>query len=186
MASLQIANDSAMVAVFDDAKVNFQLVAGGVPTGRWLTRRNRLLESNPALADRIPYAGIRHYALPTIYESLTVRKGGQRSPVFAGEAGTLPDLVLNADLAMYPCLHFLTEKKVAAPWRMERWYTLVGPYVVFECHQYFERPAGGQSDPLRAWERIISELMQVVDVVAWGTGQETALASVIRGASNGG
>jgi hypothetical protein len=181
MARMQIANESVMVAVFDDTKVNFQLAAEGIPDGRWLTRRNRLVEVDSGLVRNVPYPGIYCYHLPTAFESLTVRKGGERAPAFQGEAGTLPDLLVDADLAMYPCLHFLAEKKVAAPWRMERWYTLVGPYLVFECQQYFELPGGRDDSPLRSWERIISELQQVVDVVAWGTGREVELHSVIGG-----
>ena len=181
MASTQIANESVMVAVFDDTKVNFQLAAKGIPDGRWLTRRNRLVEVDPALLSNLQHAGIYCYHLPTVFESLTVRREGERVPAFQGEAGTLPSVVADADLDMYPCLHYLAEKKVAAPWRMERWYTLVGRYLVFECQQYFERPGGGHDSPLRSWERIISDLQQVVDVVAWGQGEEMELHSLIRG-----
>jgi len=179
MASMQIANQSVMVAVFDDTKVNFQLAAEGIPDGRWLTRRNRLVEIGPARSGNAQHAGIYCYRLPTVFESLTVRKGGEPAPTFQAEAGTLPDLLVDADLDMYPCLHYMAEKKVAAPWRLERRYTLVGPYLVFECQQYFERSGSGHDNPLRSWERIISDLQQVVDVVAWGRGEEMELHSVI-------
>ncbi|MCG2769273.1 MAG: hypothetical protein L6435_12960 [Anaerolineae bacterium] len=181
MAGMEICNDAVMVKVFDDTKVNFQLVADGTPDGRWLTRRKRLIEASADILGDVPYLGIYYYSLPTIYESLTVRKGGEPRPFFDAKAGELPELLDDADLDMYPCLHFLAHKRVAAPWRIERWYTLVGPYMIFECQQYFERPAGEEKSPLRAWERIISELHQVVDVAAWGTDRDMELHSVIRG-----
>ena len=181
MAGMEISNDAVMLKVFNDTRVNFQQVADGTPDGRWLTRRNRLIEASADILGNVPYLGICYYSLPTIYESLTVRKEGEPSPFFDTKAGELPELLDDADLDMYPCLHFLAHKKVAAPRRMERWYTLVGPYMIFECQQYFERPVGEQKSPLRAWERIISELHQVVDVVAWGTDRDMELHSVIRG-----
>jgi hypothetical protein len=161
--------------------VNFQLAAEGIPDGRWLTGRNRLIEVDPALLGNAQWAGVFCYHLPTVFERLTVRKEGARVPAFQGEAGTLPGTIANADLDMYPCLHFLAEKKVAAPWRMERWYTLVGRYLVFECQQYFELAGTERDSPGRSWERIISDLQQVVDVVAWGRGEEMELHSVLRG-----
>jgi len=181
MASLEIWNDRVMVAVFDDTKVNFQLMRGENPDGHWLTRHNRLVEATAKIYGHVPYLGVSYYNLPTIYESLAVRKEGAPSPVFEAQAGELPALIEEADLDMYPCLHFLAHRRVAAPWRMERWYTLVGPYVVFECHQYFERRAARGERRKQSWERVISQLQQVVDVVAWGTGQEMELHSVIGG-----
>ena len=186
MASMRIWNDVVMVAVFNDTKLNLQLMSGGRPDGRWLTRRNRLIEASAKILGDVPYLGVRYYSLPTIYESLTVRKGGEPHPFFDAKAGELPDVLDDADLDMYPCLHFLEHRRVAAPWRMERWYTLVGPYMIFECQQYFEQPAGRGKNPLRSWERIISELHQVVDVVAWGTGQDVELHAVIGGGDDPG
>jgi hypothetical protein len=179
MASLEVWNDVALVAVFHDTKVNFQVVLGGVPNGRWLTRRKRLVEANAEVFGEVPFVGVHYYVLPTIFESLCVRREGNPAPLFEEQAGRLPQVLEDPDFDMYPCLHFLEERRVSEPWRMERWYTLIGPHLVFECNQYFERPLKGQRDTCRQWERIVSELRQVVDIVTWGAGEEFRSYSVM-------
>jgi hypothetical protein len=72
----------------------------------------------------------------------------------------------------------LEERKTGMPWRCERWYTLIGPYLVFENEQYFEL-----SRPLqhgKNWVRWIVQLQQVADLINWGENPLSPAVNLVR------
>lgn len=180
MQCLSIRNNQISVIVSEDAELQCRLTTEGRPDSRWVSAKHRLLEIATDPVSPKPYDGLRYYDIPRIYESLVVRVEGQLRPIFEERAGELPVLIEEAELGMYPSLHYLAERRSGDPMRSERWYTLVGPYLVFESCTYFERPARGISDPMRRWERVVMELQQVTDVVAWASGREMRWVSVFE------
>lgn len=165
MNSLDVWNENFLVSVFPDGGLNFRLVVEGRPTGAYLSETYSLAEvTDPVLYGELA-VGIARYALPAGYERLIVRREGEPQAELSQEKGDLPPEITTIDeeLEFYPCLHILRERRTALPWRLEQWYTLVGPYLVYDSSQYFEKDVvPGQ---FTRGERIIAEMRQVLDVL---------------------
>jgi hypothetical protein len=140
-----------------------------------------LLEGTLKLGELVPASGLLYYALPCVHESVTVHLEGMAAPVLERAVGQWPEGVDDDQLEVYPHLHFLEERKTGIPWRLERWYTLAGPYLVFDSQQYFERSRRRQHG--KDWERLIVQLRQVVDVAAWISNPVVATANLISPAT---
>lgn len=174
MNSLDVWNENFLITVFPDGGLNFQLVVEGRPTGVYLGEAYSLTE----VTDPGPFGelavGIARYPLPARYERVIVRREGEPQPALTQEKGDLPPEIAAVDEEMefYPCLHILRERRTALPWRLEQWYTLVGPYLIYDSSQYFEK--GVVPGQFARGERIIAELRQVLDVVRLVNGQSAA------------
>ena len=105
---------------------------------------------------------------------------GRAAPALERAAGQWPADVDDDQLEAYPHLHFLEERKTGIPWRLERWYTLAGPYLVFDSQQYFERSRPRQQG--KDWERLIVQLRQVVDVAVWMANPSVVVVNLISSA----
>lgn len=176
MQGLQVWNDQVLLRVSRDARLAFRLV----PDDKWYGDLE-LKEGVIEVVGAAPASGLLYYAIPCVFESLVVRMEGRAVPLLNRVAGTWPTAVNEDELETYPYLHFLEERRTGMPWRLERWYTLAGPYLIFDSQQYFERacPRQGGKD----WERLIVQLRQMVDLPAWV--QNTAVVAVNL-VSNGG
>jgi hypothetical protein len=106
--------------------------------------------------------GLQYYSVPCPFQFIQVRLEGSPKPLAEHSAGSWPMEVDDDMLETYPALHFLEERKTAAPWRLERWYTLAGSHIVFESEQYFERSRPRQVG--RDWERFIINWRQVINL----------------------
>ena len=177
MAYLEISNDHFYAFVFDDAKLNFQLAAGGRPGGAYVTRKNSLVEWSGKYSPDRPYNGVLYYAMPCVFESLRVQRVADGEVLYEASAGELPEAVRRADLAALPALRMSEERTVQRPWRLDRCYVPVEHYLVFDCVQFYERR---RPDQRKAWEQVHAELRQVVDVVGWARGEGLKDHSVIR------
>jgi len=124
--------------------------------------------------------GVLHYAMPSAHESLIVRLEGVAVPMLHRIRGKLPPEIDEDELETYPFLHYLEERKTGMPWRLERWYTLAGVYLVFDSEQYFERQRAVERG--MNWERLIVHVRQVADLVAWGADPESRADSLLLGA----
>jgi hypothetical protein len=129
--------------------------------------------------DMPPVKGLLYYPMSCAFESLVVRVEGITSPALDRAVGQWPEKVDDDELESYPHLHFLEERKTGMPWRLERWYTLAGPYLVFDSQQYFERPRSVQRG--KNWERLIVQLRQVVDLSVWEQGTAVGTVNLISG-----
>lgn len=89
----------------------------------------------------------------------------------------MPEVVRRADLTDLPALRVLEERTIRHPWRLDRRYTLVERYPVFNYEQLYERRRPGQR---KVWELMRADLRQVVDVVGWAKGERLDDHSVIR------
>ena len=109
-------------------------------------------------------AGVLQYPSGSVFERLVVRCERDVRPLVERRGGEWPDAVPEDELEVeaYPCIHFLEERRTGAPWRYERWYTLVGRLLILDSDQYFERSEGGA--PGRTWERFLVQLRQVFDL----------------------
>lgn len=136
-----------------------------------------LLDGTLKLGDLAPASGLLYYALPCVHESVAVHVEGMAAPVLDRAVGHWPADVDDDQLEVYPHLHFLEERKTGIPWRLERWYTLAGPCLVFESQQYFERSRPRQSG--KDWERLIVHLRQVVNAAAWAHNPSVTTVNLI-------
>jgi len=169
MQGLQIWNDQAMLRVSRDARLAFRLMPDGT-----FHQHVELQEGSTKVAGIAAVNGLLHYAMPCLFESLVVRVEGIAAPVLDRAIGQWPTAVDDDELETYPHLHLLEERKTGMPWRFERWYTLAGPYLIFDSEQYFERPRPVTRGT--RWERLIVQLRQVVDFVGWDSdGSATAV-----------
>ena len=169
MQGLEIWNDQGMIRVSRDARLAFRLM----PDGEF-HQHVELQEGSAKVAGIAAVNGLLHYAMPCLFESLVVRVEGIAAPVLDRAIGQWPMAVDDDELETYPHLHFLEERKTGMPWRFERWYTLAGPYLIFDSEQYFERPRPVARG--KRWERLIVQWRQVVDLVGWDSdGSATAV-----------
>jgi hypothetical protein len=198
MQGLQVCNEQAAILVSREGRLAVHLAGRTASAGRSpRARRGRgsrpergrdefsaeveLLEGTLKLGDLAPASGLLYYALPCVHESVTVHVEGMATPVLDRAVGQWPEDVDDDHLEAYPHLHFLEERKTGIPWRLERWYTLAGPYLVFESHQYSERSRPRQRG--KDWERLIVQLRQVVDVAAWTLNPLVAMVNLMSPAS---
>ncbi len=161
MQGLQVQNDQVVLRVFRDARFDFRLTAGGKSYGDF-----GLEEGSVEMVEAGPVSGLLYHAMPCVLESLVVRVEGMAALLINSAVGEWPVTVDDDELETYPYLHFMEERKTGMPWRFERWYTLAGPYLIFDSEQYFERSRPRQRG--KDWERLIVQLRQVVHLPAWG------------------
>jgi hypothetical protein len=135
------------------------------------------LEGYVEVAQIAPVTGLLYYALPCVLESLVVRLEGTAAPLISRTIGEWPPSLDDDELEAYPHLHFLEERRTGVPWRLERWYTLAGPYLVFDAQQYFERSCPRNHG--RDWERLIAQLRQVVDLPHWSQNRTGVVANLL-------
>jgi hypothetical protein len=157
MKALILRNDRVAVRVGCDG----QIAVHGFPQGK---ERARLLleEGTIDLPGTLALAGVLRYPSGSVFESLVVRRERDGRPLVERCGGTWPDGVLEDELETYPCIHFLEERRTGAPWRYERWYTLVGNLLILDSDQYFERSEGAA--PGKTWERFLVQLRQAFDL----------------------
>jgi hypothetical protein len=160
MEGLQVWNDQVAIRVSRDGRLATRLMARDE-----FSAEVELVEGVLKLNDLAPASGLLYYALPCVHETVAVHVEGMAAPVLERAVGEWPAEVDDDHLETYPHLHFLEERKTGIPWRFERWYTLAGPYLVFDSQQYFERSRPRQRG--KDWERLIVHLRQVVDLAAW-------------------
>lgn len=176
MQGLHVWNEQVAIRVSRDGRLALR------PAGRdEFSGQVELLEGVIKLGDLAPASGLLYYALPCVYETATVHVEGTAAPVLERALRQLPEDIDDDHLEAYPHLHFLEERKTGIPWRLERWYTLAGPYLIFDSQQYFERSRPRQRG--RDWERLIVQLRQVVDVTAWTQNPLAATVNLISSAS---
>ena len=108
-----------------------------------------------------------------------MRVEGVAAPVLNRVVGEWPAAVDDDQLETYPYLHFLEERKTGTPWRLERWYTLAGQYLIFDSEQYFERTELQHRG--KNWERFIVQLRQVVNLSAWALSTQVGAVNLISG-----
>ena len=176
MQSLQVWNEQVAIRVSREGRLAVRPVAHDE-----FPAEVEPLEGSLKLGELAPASGLLYYALPCVYETVTVHVEGMVAPVLDRAVGQWPADVDDDHLETYPHLHFLEERKTGIPWRLERWYTLAGPYLVFDSQQYFERSRPRQRG--RDWERLIVHLRQVVDVAAWTQNPLAATVNLISSAS---
>ena len=172
MQGLQVWNEQVAIRVTREGRLAVRLAARDE-----FSAEVDLSEGVLELGDLAPASGLLYYALPCVYESVTVLVEGMPTPVLERAAGQWPADVDDDHLEAYPHLHFLEERKTGIPWRLERWYTLAGPYLVFDSQQYFERSRPRQRG--KDWERLIVQLRQVVDVAAWSLSPPVATVNLM-------
>lgn len=160
MQGLQLQNDQIALRVSRDARLDVRLMKDGQSCVAL-----DLQEGSIQVTGTAPVAGLLHYAMPSVFESLAVRLEGAPSALIQRTSGRWPAAIDGDELEFYPHLHFLEERKTGIPWRSERWYTLAGSHLVFESEQYFERACPRQHG--KNWERLIVHLQQVVHLLEW-------------------
>jgi len=171
MQGLQVRNEQLAIQVSREGRLGLRLA------GDEFSGQVELMEGTLKLGDLAPASGLLYYVLPCAHESVSVQVEGMAAPVLERAVGQLPEDIDDDRLEAYPHLHFLEERKTGIPWRLERWYTLAGPYLVFDSQQYFERPRPRQRG--RDWERLIVHLRQVVDAAAWAQNPSGATGNLI-------
>jgi len=144
----------------------------GASSGSCLNQE--LQEGEVLIETMAPVTGLYYYAVPCVFENLTVHREGNATALLDGSSGQWPSEVNDDELDTYPHLHFLEERKAGSPWRLERWYTLASRFLIFESEQYLERSCPKQHG--KDWERLIVQLRQVTDVTAW-TGRTAGSAT---------
>lgn len=154
MQPLKLWNDQVEVFVSRDALLSFRLTQG---EGRFALREGTAQVRGGELIE-----GLFYHQMPCWFESLVVREEGVPEPLLQRVAGSWPADVDDDQLEMYPQLHFLEQRKTGLPWRYERWYSLIGTYLVFESDQYFERSRSHERG--KNWARFIVQLRQVVNL----------------------
>ncbi|KPL24212.1 MAG: hypothetical protein AMJ93_02865 [Anaerolineae bacterium SM23_84] len=170
MQGLEVWNDQVLIRVFRGGRLAFRAMPDGDFEGHYELQEGRVEAPGTA-----PVTGLLHYALPCIHERVVVRVEGVAVPLLDRAVGEWPAAVDDDQLETYPHLHFLEERKTGMPWRFERWYTIAGPYLVFDSEQYFERQRVVERG--KNWERLILQLRQVVDLSA---GERSAQTTVER------
>jgi hypothetical protein len=176
MQGLQVSNEQVAIGVSREGRLALRLA-----TRDEFSAEVELLEGTLKLGDLAPASGLLYYALPCVHESVTVCVEGAVAPVLERTVGQWPEDVDDDHLEAYPHLHFLEERKTGIPWRLERWYTLAGPYLIFDCQQYFERSRPRQRG--KDWERLIVQLRQVVDAAALALNPRVATLNLMSSAS---
>ncbi len=166
MQGLEVWNHEVMIRVRCDGRLAFHLMPEGPSQSELELQLGRA-----QVAGTEPVDELFHYAMPCVFESLVVRVEGSAAPVLDRAVGQWPETIDDDQLETYPYLHFVEERKTGTPWRLERWYTIAGPYLVFDSEQYFERPR--PVDRGKNWERLIIRLRQVVDLTTWMPGGST-------------
>jgi hypothetical protein len=174
MQGLQVWNHQVMIQVARDGRLAFRLVPDGEVQADLELREGSVKVSDMPLVE-----GLLYYPTSCAFESLVVRVEGIAMPALDRTVGQWPETVDDDELESYPHLHFLEERKTGTPWRLERWYTLAGPYLVFDTQQYFERPRPIQRG--KNWERLIVQLRQVVDLSVCGQGTSVDTVNLISG-----
>ena len=159
MIGLEIWNEQVLLRVSQDGRLHVRLTPDDKDQGDFELREGSV--EPPGIA-RV--TGLMHYAMPCIFEHLTMRLEGVSAPVMDRVTGHWPTAVVEDELDTYPYLHYLEERKTGTPWRLERWYTLAGPYLVFDSQQYFERSRPAERG--RNWERLIIHLRQIAELSA--------------------
>jgi len=176
MQGLQVWNEHVAISISREGRLAVRLA-----TRDEFSAEIELLEGVLKLGELAPASGLLYYALPCVQESVTVQVEGMAAPVLERAMGQLPEDVDVDHLEAYPHLHFLEERKTGIPWRLERWYTLAGPYLVFDSQQYFERSRQRQRG--KDWERLIVQLRQVVDGAAWALNPQLATVNLMTAGS---
>ncbi len=174
MHSLEVRNHQVMIQVARDGRLAFR----PMPEGK-LRENVHLQQGSVTVPELAAVTGLLYYAMPSIFESLTVRVEGIAAPVLDRALGQWPATVDDEELETYPHVHFLEERKTGTPWRFERWYTLAAAYLIFDSQQYFERPRPAQRG--KNWERLIVQLRQVVDLSVWGQDPAFGAVNLISG-----
>ncbi len=159
MVGLAIRNDRAEVQVSHECRLTIRMTAGDEFCGVY-----RPQEGYAVLEAWAPVRGLLYYNLPSSFESLFVRKEGVANRTVHRTLGQWPISLDEDELETYPYLHLLEERKTGSPWRLERWYTLAGPVLVYDSEYYFERSCPATRG--RDWERLIVQLRQVIDLSA--------------------
>ena len=175
MQGLQVWNEQVAIHVSREGGLALRLAARDE-----FSAQVELLEGTLKLGELAPASGLLFYALPCVHESVSVQVEGMAAPVLDRAVGQWPADVDDDQLEVYPHLHFLEERKTGIPWRLERWYTLAGPYLIFDSQQYFERSRPRQRG--KDWERLIVHLRQVVDAAAWAQDPSGATVNLISSA----
>ncbi len=160
MQGLRVWNERVALSVSRTGRIEVEARGNGRPVAG-----QDLQEGRVELADCSPVTGLLFYALPCVFESLTLHREGGAVPLLSRTLGEWPTGVDDDELQTYPQLHFLEERKTGMPWRFERWYTLADSHLVFDSEQYFERECPRHAG--KNWERFIVQLRQVVDSLAW-------------------
>lgn len=174
MQGLQIWNDQVCVRVARDARLAFRLIQEEEFHGDFGFQEGVLETEGMA-----PVAGLLYYPMPCVFESIVVQLEGITTPSVYQVVGDWPAEIDDDQLETYPHLHFLEERKTGMPWRLERWYTLAGPYLIFDSQQYFERPRPVQRG--KNWERLMVQLRQVADLPAWVSHIDRPVVNLISG-----
>lgn len=172
MQGLQVWNDRVVLNVSRGGRLAFRLMPDGESV-----EGLELGEGCVGVEHIAPVSGLLYYALPCVLESLVVRLEGVTAPLVSRTTGEWPPSLDDDELEAYPHLHFLEERKTGMPWRLERWYTLAGPYLVFDAQQYFERSRPRERG--RDWERLIVQLRQVVDLSCWSQNRAGVVANLL-------
>lgn len=174
MEGLQIWNDQVLLRVARDARLAFRLIREETFHGDFEFQEGIVEADGMA-----PVSGLLYYAMPCVFESVVVQLEGVATPAVFQTVGEWPMDIDDDQLETYPHLHFLEERKTGMPWRLERWYTLAGPYLVFDSQQYFERPRPVQHG--KNWERLMVQLRQVVDLPRWTANMDKPVVNLISG-----
>lgn len=174
MEELQIWNEQVFLRVARDARLAFRLIQEEKFHGD-LKFQVGIIEAGGTA----PVEGLFYYAMPCVFESIVVQLEGIATPSVYQVVGEWPTEIDDDQLETYPHLHFLEERRTGMPWRLERWYTLAGPYLIFDCQQYYERPRPVQHG--KNWERLIIQLRQVADLPAWASHIDRPVVNLISG-----
>ena len=157
MQPLKLWNNQIEVLVSQEAELAFRFTHGEHGEGRFELREGQVRVRGGELIE-----GLLYYDEPCSFEGLVVREEGLPEPLLQSVAGTWPTDINDDQLEMYPQLHYLEQRKTGLPWRYERWYSLVGAFLVFESEQYFEQPRPKERG--KNWVRYIVQLRQVVNL----------------------
>jgi len=172
MQPLRLWNDRIELLVSREAQLVFRFTQVGQGEGCFALCEGKAHVRGAELID-----GLLYYDIPCCFESLVVREEGVSEPLLQLLAGTWPADIDDDQLEMYPQLHYLEQRKTGLPWRYERWYSLVGAFLVFESEQYFERSSPKESG--KNWVRFIVQLRQVVDLAQVAGGAATGSSPLL-------
>ncbi|MBC7261403.1 MAG: hypothetical protein H5T63_05270 [Chloroflexi bacterium] len=172
MQELQIWNDQVLLRIARDARLAFRLTGEETFYGDF-----EFQEGVVEVEGIAPVRGLLYYAMPCVFESLVVQLEGIATPSVFQTVGEWPTDIDDDQLETYPHLHFLEERKTGTPWRLERWYTLAGSYLIFDSQQYFERSRPVQHG--KNWERLMVQLRQVADLPSWASHMDRPIVNLI-------
>jgi hypothetical protein len=172
MQPLKLWNDRIEVLVSQEAQLAFRFTQGEQGDGHVMLREGKVQVRGAELID-----GLLYYDIPCCFESLVVRQEGVSEPLLQRLAGNWPTDVDDDQLELYPQLHYLEQRKTGLPWRYERWYSLVGAFLVFESEQYFERSRPKERG--KNWVRLIVQLRQIVNLADAAGGAATGCGPLL-------